>query len=78
MPARQIRPRIAVSAVFVVAMFMAIMDTTIVNVALPTISRLPGPPGRRHPACAVQPPRRKAEDSGVSHDSEATLAPPKA
>jgi MFS family permease len=39
MPARQINPRIAVSVVFVVAMFMAIMDTTIVNVALPTISR---------------------------------------
>src|SRR5215470_16596753 len=32
-------PKVTVSAVFVVAMFMAIMDTTIVNVALPTISR---------------------------------------
>jgi EmrB/QacA subfamily drug resistance transporter len=39
MPARRINPSIAVSVVFVVAMFMAIMDTTIVNVALPTISR---------------------------------------
>jgi MFS family permease len=28
-----------VSVVYVVAMFMAIVDTTIVNVALPTISR---------------------------------------
>src|SRR5215468_1463946 len=32
-------PKVTVSVVFVVAMFMAIMDTTIVNVALPTISR---------------------------------------
>jgi EmrB/QacA subfamily drug resistance transporter len=39
MPARRMSPRIAVSVVYVVAMFMAIMDTTIVNVALPTISR---------------------------------------
>ncbi len=39
MPARPISPRIAVSVVYVVAMFMAIMDSTIVNVALPTISR---------------------------------------
>jgi EmrB/QacA subfamily drug resistance transporter len=38
MPARRMSPRIAVSVVYVVAMFMAIMDTTIVNVALPTIS----------------------------------------
>ena len=37
--ARRMSPRIAVSVVYVVAMFMAIMDTTIVNVALPTISR---------------------------------------
>jgi MFS family permease len=35
----RISPKATVSVVFVVAMFMAIMDTTIVNVALPTISR---------------------------------------
>ncbi len=34
-----INPRIAVSIVFVAAMFMSIMDSTIVNVALPTLSR---------------------------------------
>jgi len=37
--ARQISPKVTVSVVFVVAMFMTLMDTTIVNVALPTISR---------------------------------------
>ena len=37
--ARRMNPRVTVSVVFVVAMFMAVMDTTIVNVALPTISR---------------------------------------
>lgn len=31
--------KVAVSVVFVAAMFMSIMDTTIVNVALPTIGR---------------------------------------
>lgn len=31
--------KVAISAVFVAAMFMSIMDTTIVNVALPTIGR---------------------------------------
>jgi EmrB/QacA subfamily drug resistance transporter len=36
---RQMSPKVIVSVVYVVAMFMAIMDTTIVNVALPTISR---------------------------------------
>src|SRR5215470_2319440 len=36
---RRMNPKVTVSVVFVVAMFMAIMDTTIVNVALPTISR---------------------------------------
>ena len=47
MPARPISPRLVVSVVYVVAMFMAIMDTTIVNVALPTISRdLSGPLNR--------------------------------
>jgi EmrB/QacA subfamily drug resistance transporter len=39
MAVRSISPRVTVSVVYVVAMFMAIMDTTIVNVALPTISR---------------------------------------
>ncbi len=39
MTARQISPKVTVSVVFVVAMFMTIMDTTIVNVTLPTISR---------------------------------------
>jgi EmrB/QacA subfamily drug resistance transporter len=39
MGAHWISPRLAVSVAFVVAMFMTIMDTTIVNVALPTISR---------------------------------------
>ncbi len=39
MPSRQISQKIAVSVVFVAAMFMNIMDTTIVNVALPTIGR---------------------------------------
>ncbi|HET6964297.1 MAG TPA: MDR family MFS transporter [Acidimicrobiales bacterium] len=39
MPGRQINQKIAVSVVFVAAMFMNIMDTTIVNVALPTIGR---------------------------------------
>jgi EmrB/QacA subfamily drug resistance transporter len=32
-------PKVAISAVFVAAMFMSIMDATIVNVALPTIGR---------------------------------------
>ena len=39
MPKRIINQKIAVSAVYVAAMFMAIMDATIVNVALPTIAR---------------------------------------
>ncbi|HET9076122.1 MAG TPA: MDR family MFS transporter [Acidimicrobiales bacterium] len=39
MPRRQINQKIAVSVVFVAAVFMNIMDTTIVNVALPTIGR---------------------------------------
>jgi MFS family permease len=39
MTARQISPKVTVSVVYAVAMFMTIMDTTIVNVALPTISR---------------------------------------
>ncbi len=39
MPSREMNQKIAVSVVFVAAMFMNIMDTTIVNVALPTIGR---------------------------------------
>jgi EmrB/QacA subfamily drug resistance transporter len=39
MRTRLMNPKVTVSVVFVLAMFMAIMDTTIVNVALPTISR---------------------------------------
>jgi EmrB/QacA subfamily drug resistance transporter len=37
--ARQMNQRIAVGVVYVAALFMAIMDTTIVNVALPVIGR---------------------------------------
>jgi EmrB/QacA subfamily drug resistance transporter len=36
---RQLDPKVSVSIVFVVAMFMSIMDGTIVNVALPSIAR---------------------------------------
>lgn len=39
MPNRPLDQKVAVSVVYVAAMFMAIMDTTIVNVALPTITR---------------------------------------
>src|SRR5208283_1207127 len=39
MPAIRINPKITVSVVFVAAMFMNIMDITIVNVALPSIGR---------------------------------------
>src|SRR5580698_7720872 len=39
MPAVRLNQKIAVSVVFVSAMFMNIMDITIVNVALPTIGR---------------------------------------
>jgi EmrB/QacA subfamily drug resistance transporter len=38
-PHRVISQKVAVGVVYVAAMFMAIMDTTIVNVALPTIAR---------------------------------------
>ena len=34
-----INPKISVSIVFIAAMFMSIIDTTIVNVALPSLSR---------------------------------------
>src|SRR5438128_11558302 len=36
---RQMDPKVSVSIVFVAAMFMSIMDGTIVNVALPSIGR---------------------------------------
>lgn len=39
MPARQMNQKLAVSAVYVTVLFMAIMDSTIVNVALPTLGR---------------------------------------
>ncbi len=39
MPIRPMNQKVAVGAVFVAAMFMNIMDVTIVNVALPTIGR---------------------------------------
>jgi hypothetical protein len=41
---RQINPKVSVSIVFVAAMFMSIMDGTIVNVALPSIGRQLGIP----------------------------------
>jgi EmrB/QacA subfamily drug resistance transporter len=37
--ADRLNPKVSVSIVFVMAMFMAIMDITIVNVALPTLAR---------------------------------------
>ncbi|MER5864620.1 MDR family MFS transporter [Kitasatospora sp. NPDC002040] len=39
MSVRTVEPRIAVGVVFVASLFMSIMDTTIVNVALPSIGR---------------------------------------
>src|SRR5205814_2822190 len=41
---RQMDPKVSVSIVFVAAMFMSIMDGTIVNVALPSIGRQLGIP----------------------------------
>lgn len=41
---RQLDPKVSVSIVFVVGMFMSIMDGTIVNVALPSIGRQLGVP----------------------------------
>jgi EmrB/QacA subfamily drug resistance transporter len=43
-PGRAANPKVVVSAVFVAAMFMNIMDGTVVNVALPTLSRYFGAP----------------------------------
>ncbi|HTW99302.1 MAG TPA: MFS transporter, partial [Acidimicrobiales bacterium] len=39
MPRREMNQKVAVAVVYVAAMFMAIMDATIVNVALPTLGR---------------------------------------
>ena len=39
LPVRSVNQKVVVSAVFVAAMFMNIMDATVVNVALPTLSR---------------------------------------
>jgi MFS family permease len=39
LPRFHINPKVSVSVVFVAAMFMSIMDITIVNVALPAIGR---------------------------------------
>jgi hypothetical protein len=35
----QLHPKVSVSVVFVASLFMSIMDTTIVNVALPALGR---------------------------------------
>jgi EmrB/QacA subfamily drug resistance transporter len=43
-PVRAVNQKVVVSAVFVAAMFMNIMDSTVVNVALPTLSRSFGVP----------------------------------
>jgi EmrB/QacA subfamily drug resistance transporter len=43
-PVRPVNQKVVVSAVFVAAMFMNIMDSTVVNVALPTLSRSFGVP----------------------------------
>src|SRR5690348_12686524 len=48
-----INPKISVSIVFVAAMFMSIMDGTIVNVALPTLSRQFNAPGTSIDAVVV-------------------------
>ncbi|HMK63808.1 MAG TPA: MFS transporter, partial [Acidimicrobiales bacterium] len=39
MPTRAMNQKLAIGVVYVAALFMAIMDTTIVNVALPTLGR---------------------------------------
>ena len=48
-----INPKVSVSIVFVAAMFMSIMDSTIVNVALPTLSRQFGATGTSIDAVVV-------------------------
>lgn len=50
---RQLDPRVSVSVVFVAAMFMSIMDGTIVNVALPSIGRQLGVPSSSLDAVVV-------------------------
>src|SRR5579863_823485 len=50
---RQLDPKVSVSIVFVVAMFMSIMDGTIVNVALPSIGRQLGVPSTSIDAVVV-------------------------
>src|SRR3989440_11774306 len=50
---RQLNPKVSVSIVFVVAMFMSIMDVTIVNVALPSIGRELGIPSDSLDAAVV-------------------------
>jgi len=44
LPVRPVNQKVVVSTVFVTAMFMNIMDSTVVNVALPTLSRSFGVP----------------------------------
>ena len=44
LPVRPVNQKVVVSTVFVAAMFMNIMDSTVVNVALPTLSRSFGVP----------------------------------
>src|SRR5256886_16424634 len=50
---RQLDPKVSVSVVFVAAMFMSIMDGTIVNVALPSIGRQLGVPSASIDAVVV-------------------------
>src|SRR5437016_5703160 len=50
---RQLNPKVSVSIVFVAAMFMSIMDGTIVNVALPSIGRQLGVPSTSIDAVVV-------------------------
>src|SRR5437763_6380335 len=50
---RQLNPKVSVSIVFVAALFMSIMDGTIVNVALPSIGRQLGVPSASIDAVVV-------------------------
>ncbi len=50
---RQLDPRVSVSIVYIAALFMSIMDGTIVNVALPSISRELGVPSTSIDAVVV-------------------------
>src|ERR1700716_1117609 len=50
---RHLDPKVSVSIVFVVALFMSIMDGTIVNVALPSIGRQLGVPSASIDAVVV-------------------------